>query len=246
MKAKYELIYSLGHDCACTIYLNKFGLRSYAGPFDWINTPSAVDADFQTKIMCILNDFNDFLNPMDFQFLPKNPTMFNDERCDYYENIKTGFWFFHDFPVDVPFDDSFPKVKESYQKRISRFYKEIKKNNRILFIWFSYHFISDNKLLIDLCNKVCKKFDKQIDFLFIEHNESLPLGKSKKTVISPNITKYSLYTRKWDLKGKLTTLGQEEYCGKIFKQYKLSFLAKIKWRLSRQLSLIGFQIFCRF
>ena len=240
MRTKYDLIYSLGRDCACAMYMSRFGLRSYSGPFDWLTMPLTMDTDFQRRIECILNDFSDFWNPMDFKFLPKNPTVFNDENCNYYENVKTGFWFFHDFPANVPFEESLPKVKEKYQRRISRLYKEINKNNHVLLIWFSHSFLADNEMQLDLCNKVCEKFGKQIDFLLIEHNESLQLGKIEKTEISHNITKYTLYTRKWDEKGNPTTLGQEEFCGKVFMQYQLKFLVKMKFKLLNKIrSFIG-------
>jgi hypothetical protein len=120
---------------------------------------------------------------------------------------------------------------EKYQRRINRFYKEIRKNKRVLLIWFSHSFLMSNQLEKDLCDKVCEKFGKQIDFLIIEHDESLPLGKNEKIEISHNITKYTLYTRKKDEKGNPTTLGQEEFCGNIFAKYKLRFLAKLKTKL---------------
>jgi len=227
---KYDLIYSLGRDCANASYMARYGLRTYSGPFDWLTMPLTMNDDFQRRVQCILTDFRDFWNPDDFKFLPKDPKIFNDEKCDYYENIKTGFWFFHDFPANVSFEDSLPKVKEKYQRRINRFYKEIYKNNRVLLIWFSHCFLTDNKLQMDLCNKVCEKFGKQIDFLIIEHNENLPLGKSEMIELSHNITKYTLYTRKWDEKGNPTTLGQEEFCGKIFAEFKLSLFAKLKFK----------------
>ena len=237
---EYNLIYSLGRDCACATYMSRFGLRTCSGPFDWLTMPLTMDTDFQRRVELILTDFNSFWNPEDFRFLPKDPKVFNDEKCDYYENIKTGFWFFHDFPKGIPFEESLPKVREKYQRRIARFYREIHKHKRVLLIWFNHCFLGDNNLQINLCNKICEKFGKQIDFLIIEHNEDLPLGKIEKIEISRNITKYSLYTRKWDEAGNPTTLGQEEICGKIFAQYKLSFLTKFKLKFfNNKLPFIG-------
>jgi hypothetical protein len=209
----------------------RYGLRTYSGPFDWLTMPVTMDDGFQRRINCILNDFNDFWNPKDFKFLPKDPKVFNDEKCDYYENIKTGFYFYHDFPIGIPFEESLPKVKEKYQRRIDRFYREIHKNKRVLLIWFCHCFLTDNNLQMDLCNKICEKFGKQIDFLIIEHNDNLPLGKIEKIEMSQNIAKYNLYTRKWDEKGNPTTMGQEEICGKIFEKYKLSFFTKFKLKI---------------
>ena len=219
----YDLVYSLGRDCACAMYMSKYGLRTYSGPFDWLTMPLSMNDEFQRRIECILTDFKYFWNQEDFKFLPKDPSVFNDEHCDYYENVKTGFYFYHDFPTGIPMEESLPKVKEKYQRRIDRFYSEILKNKRVLLIWLSHSFLTDHTLQIDLCNDVCKKFGKQIDFLLIEHNENLPLGTIEKIPSLPShITKYTLYTRKWDEKGNPTTLGQEKICGKVFSKYKLN------------------------
>lgn len=54
---KFDLIVSLGEDCACTSYLRRFNLQKYSYPFDWLS-----NASFQTRIDLVCNDFKDFLN----------------------------------------------------------------------------------------------------------------------------------------------------------------------------------------
>lgn len=34
---KYDIIYSIGRDCACASYLQQNGLRLTSGPFDWLS-----------------------------------------------------------------------------------------------------------------------------------------------------------------------------------------------------------------
>ena len=82
-KQKYDIVYSLGYDCACAQYMQSAQIRICSGPFDWLT-----NADFQTRLNLILNDFENFLEFDDLKFLPKNQKMFNDPYCDYYENTK--------------------------------------------------------------------------------------------------------------------------------------------------------------
>lgn len=215
MKKKvYDIIYSIGRDCSCAEYLKKNNLRLTSGPFDWLT-----NAGFEERFNLILNDFKDFMNIEDFKFLPKDETMFNDEFCDYYENVKTHFYYYHDFPKDVPISDCFDVVKEKYQRRINRFYEKIKENEKVLLVWFSHYHNTPDSVVLDLCKKLCQKFNKQIDFLIVEHEEGLNIPKKKE--LTPNITRYNLHTVSLDEKGHYTTLGNRKLCSKIFKNYRL-------------------------
>lgn len=33
---RYDVIYSLGRDCSCAMYMRQTNLRSCSGPFDWL------------------------------------------------------------------------------------------------------------------------------------------------------------------------------------------------------------------
>ena len=41
MKNKYDIVYSIGHDCACSMYLKKHNLRVVSGPLDWLTSVPA-------------------------------------------------------------------------------------------------------------------------------------------------------------------------------------------------------------
>lgn len=209
---KYNIIYSIGRDCACSFYLQTNKLRTTSGPMDWITT-----ADFKQRFDMLLNDFEDFMNPKYFEFLPKNPNVFNDEKCDYYRNRKTGFDFYHDFPINIDFKESFPSVAEKYNRRIKRFYKNIKENNKVLLVWFSHYTNTNNDVIIDLCKKFCKKMKKNIDFLIIEHTENL--HTPQKTLLAKNIIKWNLHTR--DIDGTDVVNGNKELVNTIFQNYQI-------------------------
>ena len=214
MKQKYDIIYSLGRDCACAMYMKHAYLRACSGPFDWLT-----NADFETRIDLIINDFQDFLNAKDMMPLEKNPNTQNDDNCDYYQNKRNNFYFFHDFPVGVSFKKSFPAVKEKYERRIKRFYDNINKSNRVLFIWFSHYHTTSDAFLLKTSKRICKKFGKNIDFLIIEHTENV--RKPIKRKIADNITRYNVHTHRFDSKGNMKTTGNRKCVEPIFAKYAL-------------------------
>ena len=228
-KKEYDIIYSIGRDCACSFYLSAHNLRACSGPMDWITT-----ADFKQRFDMLLNDFDGFMDISNFEFLPKNPNIFNDEKCDYYRNIKTGFDFYHDFPKDIPLAKSFPAVAEKYNRRIQRFYEKIKKEKRVLLVWFSHYTKTNEKEIVNLCNKFCKKMHKNIDFLIIEHAEGVYVPQKKN--LAPNIVKWDLHTIAKDENGVNIVNGNEALVNPIFNEY----------RLSNQKSLSKFQKFLYF
>lgn len=230
MKKKYDIIYSIGRDCACTMYMKSAKLRLTSGPFDWIT-----NASWEQRFDLMMNDFNGFLDETKLKFLRKNPNVFNDDACDYYEHIENGFYFYHDFPINVPMADSLPEVREKYNRRIERFYHNIQKKNKVLLIFLShYDHVSDN-VIKESCDNFCKKMNKNIDFVIIEHKEGAIKTQSVK--IAKNIEKYYLHTIVFDEQNLPTTLGNESEIRKIFLQYSLSlnhsFSKTIKHLLSK-------------
>ncbi len=219
MKQKYDIIYSIGRDCACSMYMKQADLRSCSGPFDWLT-----NADFETRINLIINDFKDFLNQEDILSLAKDPCMHNDDTCDYYQNIRNKFYYYHDFPTGVLFEKSFLSVYAKYMRRINRFYHKIYKANKVLLVWFSHYHDTPDSVLLDSNKRICDKFGKKIDFLIIEHTENIinPIKKQ----ISDNIVKYNAHTLEFDDKGYPTTQGCQERVLPIFKQYKLKHTVK--------------------
>lgn len=82
---KFDLIFSLGEDCACTSYLRRFNLQEYSYPFDWLTK-----ADFFTRMDLLINDFKGFLEKDNLTQLDKST--FNgsvDEFNDYYWDKST-------------------------------------------------------------------------------------------------------------------------------------------------------------
>ena len=53
---KFDIIMSIGADCACAMYMKKHVMRTFSSPFDWLT-----HADFETRMDLIFNDFEKFL-----------------------------------------------------------------------------------------------------------------------------------------------------------------------------------------
>lgn len=162
---KFDFVCSIGEDCACTSYLRKFNLQEASYPFDWLTKPG-----LKTRIDCIVNNFNDFLEEKYFRFLPKTQKLL-DNKNDYYENTALDFYFYHDFPIGIPFEEAFKAFKEKYKRRIERFYKKIKSNKHILFVWHSKDKILDNNLIIESHARLVEKFKRQNIYLLIFEND---------------------------------------------------------------------------
>lgn len=225
-KQKYDIIYSLGHNCACALYLNQNKLRSTSGPLDWISNMS-----FNDRIDLILNDFTDYLKISDLKKItPDNRT--KNLQYDVYKNEKTDCVFPHDFLCDVPFEKSYNEVFKKYQRRIDRFYNNITKKQKVLFIWFSLDSKIADKDLLTAGNKLYDKFNKVIDILIIENDDNL-IGKDMQiNTLTENITKISLFAKDINHKEGFSK-GNIKLCNKIFKRYSLnkSWTSTIKFVL---------------
>lgn len=233
-KKEYDFIVSIGEDCACTSYLRNHNLQVLSYPFDWLTK-----APFEIRLELILNDFENFLNLEDLTFIPKPPDMFNDKYCDYYENTRNGFYYFHEFPIGVDPKESINEIKAKYERRINRMNEMIIQSERVLFVWLSHMQTTDDNLIISLQEQIAKKFSKQIDFLIIE-NDSTKVGNEVEIKkLSPHIIRYQLDTASWDV-SKNQTLGNKKNCDKIFKQYKLAKSFQNKLYFETQKFLIKF------
>lgn len=216
MKKKYNIIYSLGADCACAIYLNKNDLRKTSGPFDWLT-----HAPLANRLELIIQDFKDFFNFEDVKLLPRDGPIPHDEYYDYYENLKNSFYYYHDFPKSIPLETAFKTAKEKYQRRISRFTKNIVASEKVLLVWLAHNHVTHDDLIKDLCHQITQKYNKNIDFLLIENDETKKNGAVEVIHIASNITKYKMLTAAKEENGLPTTLGNEDNCNKIFEQLEI-------------------------
>lgn len=219
-KNKFDLIMSIGADCACTSYLRRLNLQIHSYPLDWLT-----NAPFKNRVNLLCCNFDNFLNLNDLEQMPK-PTGFpSDINHDYYKNNKNLLYFWHDFQTGVPLEKSYYAVNEKYQRRIKRLYFEIEKSNKILFIYLAKQNINFQDF-IEGYQKLKEKFkNKDIYLLVIENSDKFEyqtfennhILKIKQDIISDDKKHH------YDI-----TMGNKTNCLKIFKQIKLNLPIKLK------------------
>ncbi len=137
----FDHIISLGEACFVATMLIDTKQRNFSSPFDWI-----IGADLQTRLNLILNDFKDFLNIEDLILMPEiSPS----EHHFMYLNTRNGIIFNHEFPKSQPLEESFPEVKEKYDRRIERFLDVLQNSKDILLLYMDMIDSKNQKLTID-------------------------------------------------------------------------------------------------
>lgn len=244
LKEEFDIIYSLGQDCACAKYLSSMGLRVTSGPFDWLT-----NAPLSTRIEYIINDFAEFLDKDDLKVLTYSKDKTINFSTDDYINTKNYFAYYHDFRAGRPFETEFKKVKAKYDRRIKRFYKNISSKKRVLLIYHAHNLDISDKDYIDLFEKLLNKFKKRITLVIIKNNFMLQEDEVKEFRLCDGLIKYELQTEAKDADGNYTNLGNIQNCNKIYSKFavKKTFynkLVDIKIKYSNKLKALKREIGC--
>lgn len=211
----YDVIFSLGADCACASYMKRHAIRSCSGPFDWLTK-----APLETRVELVCNDFSGFMNISDFHYLDNSSLFVSDNGCDCYENSRTGLHFYHDFKANVPFEQAFDEVQAKYLRRIRRFYSAVNESRRVLFLWFAHNHNNFENIERYHSEIECK-FSKKIDVVCIENDSCFDLDKCDRFDFNDRLVYYKLNTMVYDDDGMPTTLGRVEACDPLFAAYQL-------------------------
>jgi len=119
---KYDLIIPVGATCKTSHNLRQFKRQNESLPFDWVLTLSL------DKICRMLSTrFAGFLQCENMEYKCKE-----SEQTDIYFDKATGIGFWHDFPHDIPLEQSFDAIKKKYNRRIERLFAEISRARDIL------------------------------------------------------------------------------------------------------------------
>ena len=208
---KFDLIVSIGEDCACTSYLRRFNLQKYSYPFDWLS-----NASFETRISLLVNDFEGFLNPENIEFLDIE----NHTDCDSYMDIKSKFHFYHDFKKGKTLEENYNIVKDKYNRRINRLYSQIDNSKNILFVWWSKDKIQDVEEIKNAYFSLKNKFNtKNISLLCIENSskkEDIDFFDGNLLILHYDNASYQ-HNPKWN-----KTMGNETNNIKVFRQIHIN------------------------
>ena len=208
----YDFICSLGIDCSCAMYLQGTGLRTSSGPFDWLTK-----AGFSERAELVASGFEGFLRKDDLRPVSRGTGAAYDPRCDAYVNEATGLLFLHDFPAGVPLEESFPEIKEKYDRRIRRFEERLRAAERSLLVWVSRRMPMSDDVVVAGCARITGRYGRNIDFLFIENDSSMPPGKCEEHRPAENIRRLRV-----DMTGSHPVMGNVKHVASLFADYNLT------------------------
>ena len=105
----YTNCISLGGNCRVASSMNRYGLRSHSGPFDWFTS------DFKPVLKVIETHFSDFMAKKNLSVDTNNHEIFWDN--------KYGFCCRHDIQYD--FESEYECIHQKYMRRAKQFMQDI-------------------------------------------------------------------------------------------------------------------------
>lgn len=227
----FDIAYSLGYNCAVALYMRSRMMRFASGPFDWI-----AGGTLETRINTITTGFEDFLRLPDLELRERDFGFGLTFAHDYYLNVHNGFRHYHDFKTAVPLEQTYPAVKEKYQRRIKRFTEDLA-HKRVLLVWYALEQSNSDELVLEYCNKIINMFGDNVHFLIIEHSDSDEITYKR---LSSNIERYSSRLQVKDKNGHVTTMGDTKKMHKILSMYAVQNSRTLYARKELKRSLIRF------
>lgn len=183
LQDEYDFIFGIGAACSCSSTLRECGLQFESYPLDWL-----YGGDLKTRTELLLNHFKNFINKED---LTKIGERENSLPCDIYANTQNKIVFNHDFALHQDIDDTYPAVKEKYDRRIKRLYDRIQKAQKILIVYMQTPTVKPKirkikkQIKENLASIQAKYQDKEIKFLCLLHKKYfLPIRRTIN--LSPN------------------------------------------------------------
>jgi len=190
VKKKYDVVFSIGEDCNCSIALRKAKLQLLSFPADWIglkpeDSPSPKTHSCpQARIDAICADFEHWFEKEDFEFLSQS-----EGHPAAYKNTRTGWLYYHDFAAFTPFDIAYPPVREKYDRRTSRFLGLLRNARAMLFVQMDRPTQTCPTTVSEFQGwhkQLSEKFPgKTVDGLLIRLNKSDSTAQPRLTQIAP-------------------------------------------------------------
>ena len=181
-KEKFDFVFSLGGNCASAMFLNETKLRMASSPFDWI-----VANTLKAHIDTLCTRFRDFL-------LRENVVWHGpgrgDRGNDVYRDNAQGYLFVHDFPKGMSLDESFPKVRAKYDRRIARLLKRLDEGSKACLVWWRADICVPDDECRDGIERVRAAFpNSDCRLLVFENDKSFGRGEWTEEELSPNCIK---------------------------------------------------------
>ena len=129
----YDFIFPLGFSCGATQALRAAGLQFASYPLDWVGSPGIVQS-----AQLVADGFEGWLEADDLKLWDvRHGPGFNTRI---YRNQKNGFGFSHEFSDFFPFAATYPKVRETYDRRSRRFLERFEAAKKVLAVYMEIPF----------------------------------------------------------------------------------------------------------
>lgn len=179
---KFDLVFSIGGNCVCAMFLNETRLRMASSPFDWLS-----GAPFEERIDTLCSRFRDFLGRENVVW--HSPGQ-GDRGNDVYRDAVHGYLFVHDFPRGKPIDESFPEVRAKYERRIARLLKRLDAGVRACLVWWSPDTPPSDEACRTGIERVREAFpNSDCKLVVFENDKSLGHGKVEEDFLSEHCLK---------------------------------------------------------
>lgn len=179
---RFDLVFSIGGNCACAMFLNETKLRMASSPFDWLSS-----APFEERIDTLCSRFRGFLVRENIAW--HSPGQ-GDRASDVYMDTVHGYRFVHDFPKNTPLDESFPRVRAKYDRRIARLLKRLDDGARACLVWWSLDMHPSDEACRAGIERVREAFpNSDCKLIVFENDKSFGLGKTAEHPLSEHCLK---------------------------------------------------------
>ncbi|MFP5108881.1 DUF1796 family putative cysteine peptidase [Neobacillus sp. C211] len=169
LKGTYDAIYSLGDLCLAALQLRQNNLRPFAGPLDWMSSPSLSSVSSLLK--------NRFIGYMDLpNLIPSGYATGVDSSEPHIVVTDMAYQIVssHDFIADKnTFTNlvTYPEVRAKFDRRIQRFLDKLSNGKRILFIRTEGTF----EELLELESALSKLVKNEFHILLVNHTNTKDL-----------------------------------------------------------------------
>ncbi|MGX2971199.1 DUF1796 family putative cysteine peptidase [Helicobacter sp. T3_23-1059] len=162
-----DLFISVGSACRPAHYLQKFNLRKFSSPFDWMMAYKLEYIAYFLK-----NDGADFFAK--FEEIRKDESRYSHR---FVQDTQTGMISMHDFSRDKSVEDYYPEFINKYKRRLANLKNALSNSKHIVFVGNRDNDLQDFQVFLDEMQKI---HTAKYTFINVRHSKR---SMTKRTMI---------------------------------------------------------------